>query len=115
PAYNFLTDGFDFTSLAAEQSFLAPFEEMDDLFGLQFGRTSSGDQLAAFRDAGGKILSWHGVHDNVITYNTAPITYQEVVDVSGGLDEAREWNRFFAVPGLSHCGGGSGPQDVPLQ
>lgn len=112
--YNFLEDGFDFTSLEDEAAFMAPFQEMNSQFGFQFGRNSTGDLLTTFGDTGGKILSWHGVHDNVITWNNAPATYHELVEASGGLDEARSWARLFAVPGISHCGGGDGPQDVPL-
>ncbi|WP_395108025.1 tannase/feruloyl esterase family alpha/beta hydrolase [Actinomadura sp. SCN-SB] len=104
--FNYVTD-YDFTSLDDERAFLAPFA------GLQFGSTRTGAEFTRFRDAGGKLLTWHGVHDPVISYNGAPQTYEELVKASGGQRKAQTWARLFAVPGISHCGGGDGPQDTP--
>lgn len=85
----------------------------EELAGLQFGRPNSGELLNEFRDRGGKLLIWHGVNDPVISYNVAPVIYDEIVAEAGNINRARRWARLFPVPGLGHCGGGTGPQDTP--
>lgn len=106
--YDFVED-FDFTSLAHEEEFLSKFD------GLQFGRSYEAWQLKDFQDAGGKLVMEHGVHDNVISWQNAPDLYDGIISESGGLHAAQEWARLFPVPGISHCAGGDGPQDVPLR
>jgi feruloyl esterase len=100
-------NNYDFTSLEQERRFLAPFAH------LRFGSTVNGADFTAFRDAGGKLMTWHGVHDPVISWNGAPETYSELVKAAGGLKKTQSWARLFPVPGISHCGGGNGPQNVP--
>lgn len=97
----------DFDDVATETDFI------EELQGLQFGRSVEGNLLNDFRDAGGKMVIWHGVNDPVISYNVAPYVYDEIVAEAGGLDAAKQWARLFPVPGLSHCQGGTGPQDTP--
>src|ERR1043165_4284358 len=35
-----------------------------------------------------------------------PAYYQDIRDVVGGLEAARQFARLFLVPGVYHCGGG---------
>ena len=108
PTYDWVAD-FDFDSVDDEQSFVGPMAADN----LQFGRSNEGALLDGFRDAGGKVLFWHGVNDPVISYNVAPLAFDEIVESSGNLAQAQRWARLFPVPGISHCGGGDGPADVP--
>jgi len=65
--------------------------------------------LTAFNELGGKLLLWHGWSDqNIVPENTKNY-YSSVVEVVGDEAEAQEFVRLFLVPGMQHCGGGSGP------
>lgn len=66
---------------------------------------SSNTNLDEFRDAGGKLLAWHGLTDTCITPNAT-------ADYTQRLHEwdptAADYYRYFEAPGIDHCGGGSG-------
>ncbi|KAI9040095.1 tannase and feruloyl esterase [Aspergillus affinis] len=62
--------------------------------------------LSGFRDAGGKMISWHGLADEIIPPNGTIAYYQEVLELD---PSAHEFYRFFEAPGVGHCAGGSGP------
>lgn len=62
--------------------------------------------LSAFRAAGGKMLHWHGVADQLIPINGSANYYSRVE----ALDpDVRDFYRYFEVPGVEHCAGGPGP------
>lgn len=58
------------------------------------------------RNAGGKIIMWHGWEDPAISALSAVAYYQDVVRENA---DAGEFFRLFMVPGMLHCGGGPGP------
>lgn len=64
--------------------------------------------ISAFRDAGGKLLTWHGLVDQLIPpFGT--IKYRESVEsLLGGNSEVNKFYRLFLAPGVDHCAGGSG-------
>lgn len=59
--------------------------------------------LAAFRDAGGKMMIYHGVADPVFSVNDTA-NWCAKLDANGG--GAAEFARFYPVPGMNHCHGG---------
>ena len=66
--------------------------------------------LSAFRDAGGKLLSWQGQADQLIPTQNV-VDYRHRVDqVMGGDARVDQFYRLFLLPGVQHCGGGPGPQ-----
>ncbi|GAB1218257.1 hypothetical protein ATERTT37_007510 [Aspergillus terreus] len=68
--------------------------------------------LSAFRDRGGKLLTWHGLADELIFPN-GTIHYRErVEEVMGGSSTVDDFYRLFIAPGVEHCGGGVGPVPV---
>lgn len=70
--------------------------------------TWDGD-LSAFRDAGGKLLHWHGLVDQTISSHNSPRYYEHVARTMGlGPAELDDFYRFFRVSGTAHCGGGPG-------
>lgn len=128
-----LIPGTNFTQLAGDQPFsiarawTAAFVEGNRTFGVEdltasdlylellkaeeiFRGTIGADNtdLSSFRDAGGKLLSWHGLVDQVIpSYGT--IKYREGVERRmGGNMDVNQFYRLFLAPGVDHCGGGSG-------
>jgi len=67
--------------------------------------------LAEFRAHGGKLLIYHGWSDGgsggaISAYNTISY-YQSVLEHMG--PDQDDWLRLFMVPGMAHCGGGTGP------
>ncbi|KAI1420259.1 tannase and feruloyl esterase [Xylaria sp. FL1777] len=66
--------------------------------------------LSAYRARGGKILTWHGLADELISPLATLDYWQRVVDLAGGEDKTDEFYRVFLAPGLGHCGNGPGPQ-----
>jgi feruloyl esterase len=65
--------------------------------------------LKAFRDAGGKLLLYHGWIDSLIAPGNSVNYYQSVLTRMGGREKAQSFFRLFMVPGMGHCGGGPGP------
>ena len=60
--------------------------------------------LAAFRDAGGKMMIYHGVADPVFSVNDTASWYARL-DANNGR-KAADFARFYPVPGMNHCHGG---------
>lgn len=68
--------------------------------------------LRQFVGKGGKILFWHGMADNAISLFDTEQFVQQIThgaSIPGGANAAV----LYPVPGIQHCGGGFGPQDVP--
>lgn len=61
--------------------------------------------LAAFRDSGGKLMTWHGLDDIQIQAGGTEEYYKRVLAVDS---KAADYFRFFQVPGVGHCSGGFG-------
>ena len=65
--------------------------------------------LSGFRQAGGKLLLWHGWSDAALTA-LGSIEYFEAAEA---LDpNVRDYFRFYLMPGVFHCAGGPGPDRV---
>ncbi|MGY0198786.1 tannase/feruloyl esterase family alpha/beta hydrolase [Leptothrix sp. BB-3] len=58
--------------------------------------------LAAFRDKGGKILTYHGLADELITPQGSVNYYARVEATMGGNAEVQKFNRLFLIPGMGH-------------
>jgi feruloyl esterase len=67
--------------------------------------------LAPFRDAGGKMITFWGWADNALNPQMGMQYYDEVVGKLG-LANTQSFYRFFLVPGFAHCRGGYGPNEV---
>jgi pimeloyl-ACP methyl ester carboxylesterase len=65
--------------------------------------------LSRLRDSGTKILSWHGIDDEMIPYQNSINYRRKVEDLMGGAQEVDEYYRLFLAPGVKHCYGGVGP------
>ncbi|KAH7174049.1 Tannase/feruloyl esterase [Fusarium flagelliforme] len=67
--------------------------------------------LTRFRDAGGKMISFHGLADNIIPPKSTENYYNAVADLSPDI---RSFYRYFEAPGLGHCFGGASRQPTQL-
>ncbi|KAM0331447.1 hypothetical protein ACHAQA_003123 [Verticillium albo-atrum] len=94
-------------------STLTTIDHMTDLFAVAPSMYdgiigTNNPDLSAFRDAGGKLLSWHGTADQLIMINNT-IRYREQVEaVMGGSDLVDEFYKFYLAPGVGHCEGEAG-------
>ena len=77
--------------------------------------------LSAFKAHGHKLIVFHGWSDAIvpslesINYDRSVINTQSTVASAHGktaLDETRSFYRLFMVPGMAHCGGGPGLNEV---
>ncbi|KAL1879260.1 hypothetical protein Daus18300_001839 [Diaporthe australafricana] len=81
--------------------FHASVQEYDSIVG-----TSDAD-LSGFRDAGGKLITYHGLADGTIPPRGTSDYYDRAMEQT---PDVKDFFRYFEVPGLSHCSGGSGGQ-----
>lgn len=69
-----------------------------------------GADLFAFRDAGGKMILYHGWADPLVTPFMTVAYYEALARHAGGTEKAQDFARLFMVPGMDHCGiGTAGP------
>jgi feruloyl esterase len=73
------------------------------------GNVDRPERLAAFLRRGGKIILYHGFSDPGISPFRTISFYQDLALQRGGYAAAQEQVRLFMVPGMLHCGDGSGP------
>lgn len=68
--------------------------------------------ISAFREAGGKMIHYHGLGDPVVPALDSISYYRRVQDQLG---DTSEFYRMFLVPGMEHCGGGAGANQMDLR
>ncbi|CAH0051066.1 unnamed protein product [Clonostachys solani] len=87
----------DYTTL--EHLFTESAKEYDAIIG------SDNPDLSAFENAGGKLLVWHGLSDQIIFPN-GTVNYRDRVErLLGGPSKVDEFFRLFLAPGVDHCAG----------
>ncbi|MBQ0945509.1 tannase/feruloyl esterase family alpha/beta hydrolase [Ideonella sp. 4Y16] len=69
--------------------------------------------LSRFQARGGKLLLWHGWSDEHIAA-TNTIAYAQALRQQMGAAAADAFTRLYLLPGVGHCGGGDGPDQVDL-
>lgn len=96
----------DWTAMTMEK-FPAYFTQSQDRFNDVIGTDES--DISGFRDAGGKLILWHGWADQLIFAEGTIDYYDRVVAATGGLEKTKDFARLFMAPGVYHCSGGTGP------
>ena len=66
--------------------------------------------LRAFKARGGKLILYHGWNDTAISAGNSIDYYTAVQKRMGGKQD--DFIRLFMAPGMQHCGGGPGPNQV---
>lgn len=87
------------------------FEELAAAYELGLGmqeqfsniNTDSTD-LSALRDRGAKVLSYHGLSDQLIMPQGSLNYFERLTHRMGGADKLKDFNRLFLIPGLGHAG-----------
>ena len=82
---------------------------------------SDDPDLRPFRDRGGKLLMWHGWADQMVPSQATVDYYNAVIDVIAAEKPARNplratqsFARLFMNPGVAHCTGGVGADNIDL-
>ncbi|KAE8372966.1 Tannase/feruloyl esterase [Aspergillus bertholletiae] len=97
---------FDLTTLdhkALDDIFTRSKKEYNDIIG------TDDPNLSAFKQAGGKMLTWHGLSDTLIFPKGTEQYYKRVEEKDPFV---RDFYRYFEAPGAYHCSGGVGPVPV---
>jgi feruloyl esterase len=66
--------------------------------------------LSKFKARGGKLLMYHGWADTAIAPENSINYYSSVLKKMGAKQD--DWYRLFMAPGMQHCGGGAGPNQI---
>lgn len=64
--------------------------------------------LTPFFASGGKLIHYHGWADPQIPAASSSEYYERVLQTMGGSGKVSSNYRLFMVPGMAHCGGGTG-------
>jgi Tannase and feruloyl esterase len=96
PDWDFKTFDFDRDITLGEKAFDGAIDATDP-------------NLNPFFSRGGKLLMYHGWTDQLIPPGNSIDYYTSVVRELGGPDKVSDSIRLFLAPGMSHCGGGEGP------
>ncbi|KAF4443208.1 hypothetical protein F53441_11517 [Fusarium austroafricanum] len=104
---------FDTTQINAK-NFVSLFHESRDKFSRIMN--SADPNLSPFKKAGGKLMIWHGLSDEII-YPQDSIRYfkevEKVLKKHGQASELNNFLRLFLAPGVDHCGYGQTLGAVP--
>lgn len=80
---------------AQGQAFGKPIEELN---------VPSPEDLGAFRDKGGKIITYIGSADPAVSLDDTTNWFERLMAVDPAAH--RQYARLYVVPGMNHCGGG---------
>ena len=95
PAWDYTT--YDFSTWREDVARISPVVDATET------------DLSVFRDSGGKIIYWTGWSDLALT-PLGTIDYYEQLEASDSA--SRDYARLYMMPGVLHCSGGPGPDQV---
>ncbi|KFY61657.1 hypothetical protein V496_04933 [Pseudogymnoascus sp. VKM F-4515 (FW-2607)] len=99
---------FDLASMTHEQ-----FDEILHAGWQQYHSIIDTDDadLSGFKAAGGKMMTYHGLSDQIIPASGTEDYYNEVTKLDPNV---HDYYRYFEVPGLQHCANGNGGQPTAV-
>ena len=98
---------FDWTTLTADQ-FDQLFQQSVEMYGDVIG--TDNPDLSGFKKAGGRLIIWHGLADQLIFPQGSINYYTRVQRLMGDSNKTTNFARLFLAPGVAHCGFGPGAQ-----
>ena len=102
---------FDWHTLT-ETTFDQAFREAELKFRELIG--TDNPDLSAFKRKGGKMITYHGLADQLIPSRSTYNYYNLVEKAQGSLAATQSFYRFFPYPGNGHCGGTAFQTNAPL-
>lgn len=94
-------DPYSYTHEQWDAAFHASVQRYDSIIG------TSDPDLSEFKDAGGKMITWQGMFDERVAFNSTVKYYESVLALDAN---ATDFYRFYAAPGVEHCKEGVGAQ-----
>jgi tannase/feruloyl esterase len=71
-----------------------------------FGNINTDDpDLTRLRDSGARVISYHGLADQLIAPQGSINYFTRVAAAVGGQAAAQAFDRLFLIPGMGHCAG----------
>ncbi len=102
---------FDWHSFT-ETSFIQAMKEGEIKFHDVIG--TDDPDLSDFRDHGGKLITYHGLADELIFPRGTFNYYNRATERMGGLNDMQKFYRFFPYPGVGHCANNASQPNAPL-
>jgi feruloyl esterase len=75
---------------------------------LSWLRYGMNPDLRRFRNAGGKMILYHGWDDNEVAPGSSVDYYETTTNTMGGEAATQKFFRLFMIPGMAHCRRGPG-------
>lgn len=98
---------FDLMGLKFDAAYFAKLSKLHPFY------DATNPDLSAFYQHQGKLILWHGLADQHISpMNT--INYHLAVQKTMGEKKAATFERLYLIPGMYHCSGGEGPNQLDL-
>ena len=104
--------GFDWHTVTYVQ-FVQLFRQSVSEFG--YAIATDDPDLTAFRDAGGKVVFWHGTYDPEIPTMGSVDYWNRLTRTMGGTARTEEFARLFIAPGAGHVQSAAGPAPANAQ
>jgi feruloyl esterase len=96
----------DLSRFAFEPADLARYNSLAAIY------NATDPDIGAFRKSGGKLILWHGLSDPGVPAGSTVAYYRDVRKRLG--DSTDSFVKMYLLPGVGHCGGGSGPDKIDL-
>ncbi len=94
-------DGWKNLSYAGFAKAMAAGRSLNPLFG---NLDTDNPDLREFRESGGKMITFHGMADALVTNSSTVDYYTRSAAVVGGIHAAQKFHRLYFEPGRGHCG-----------
>ena len=101
------------TGIGAPSTSRPDMAKVDAVLGPALNGAVTGD-VAKFRDRGGKLIVFQGWADPIVPVGQTVNFYKDLMSKFGGEEKTKEFARLFMVPGMGHCGFGTGPNRFEL-
>ena len=82
--------------------------KVDATLGAALNGAVTGD-VSKFHDRGGKLIVFQGWADPIVPIGQTVNFYKALMNKFGGEEKTKTFARLFMVPGMGHCGFGTGP------
>ena len=92
---------FVYTDLTYRQ-YWQDFLKSGEMF--DYAMAADNPNLSSFRRAGGKLIMWQGLADQLIFTGDSINFYNKAIFANGGLKSTQQFWRYFLAPGVAHCG-----------
>jgi len=99
---------------AADSLAYAPWDRLPEALDAKAALNDATDpDIRPFIRRGGKLIVWHGGSDAAVSAGTT-IDYMPRMEQVVGPDAAADATRLYVAPGVYHCNGGAGPDQIDL-